>query len=722
VSDTEGPDGVQPPPEGLSTGAIPAVGSPEPVAAPTAPVPVHLGIMQPKYLASLGVVAVLVLVAGVIAIASGGNGDSVATDEATTIPVDDVISSVPLTTTPIPVPPSSTTTSTSTTTTTTTSTTQPPALAVANAGDDLAVDTAAEFALAAFDLSDENQSVVWTQIEGPPVIAEGARLVGVEVVLTAPSRPAMLMFEVGVTGRGGELVTDQIRVDVFEDADRAVFVDGMAGSADGDGSRERPYDRITVGLQTARQRGADLYLRSLPEGQGYETGEINDVEFSVYGGYDADWVRDVNDRAVIFGRERITLVVSGERPIVLSAIDVRGPGSSTDLSAGVVVANAADVTIEDSLIFSGNSAGVAFGLAAEQSGRLSLDRVAITAGKGGPGLAGESPLDEGAAGRDGADASDRIGGDTGISRGGDGGLGLQAGANGNGGASGGTVGEHGTPGAGGSAGAGGAGGGGGQGYTDGDSVFRQVGDAGLTGQNGSIGGVGGGGGGGGGVILHNGGGGGEGGAFGRSGAGGPGGSGGAASVAFFAATVDLIEMRNVMLVGGQAGAGGDGAAGAVGGGTGAGGSGAEGVSSFIDSGGNGGGGGAGGTGGQGGSGGGGAGGWSVGLVTIDVGRVVVADSRISGGNGGTSGVGGAGGQNGLTGSSGSGRSGGASVSGQDSGTAAAGQPFASGGDSFGWWDSGATEREVSNLEIKAGTPGLSGSEGGPAGQAIDTTF
>ena len=67
----------------------------------------------------------------------------------------------------------------------------------------------------------------------------------------APPQPVTLRFELAVTGRGGDVAKDELRVDVFEQAGRALFVDFVGGSNDGDGSRARPLRDLSVALETA---------------------------------------------------------------------------------------------------------------------------------------------------------------------------------------------------------------------------------------------------------------------------------------------------------------------------------------------------------------------------------------------------------------------------------------------------------------------------------------
>jgi hypothetical protein len=659
---------------------------------------------------------VLVLVAG-IAVATRGGGSESTAPSSTTATTLATTSTRVLATTPVPLPPTttSTTSTTSTTTTsTTTTTTVPPAPAVANAGADLAVDAGGEVRLTALDLSEANQSVVWRQISGPDVTAGNGRLLGRSVTFPAPTQPVTLRFELSVTGRGGDVAKDDLRVDVFEQARRALFVDGVDGSNDGDGSRAEPFRDLSVALETAEARanGTDVYLRAVDGA--YTVDATVTKGSSIYGGYDADWVHSGDRRTLIGGR----LQFSGRRSIVISSIDLRGFNDTDGPAFGV--SRADSVRIVDSVVRAGNtSVGTSIAVAIEDAGSVEIIATEIYGGQAGPGVDGapaatpDPPLVNGALG---SDAIGSVGGAAQAgapgSQGGDGGEGLVAGDDGGSGAPGGASGENGAPGGGGAGGAPGAAGAGGLGIEE-DGLH---GAPGRPGGEGLPGQAGGGGGGGGGLLLHDGGGGGGGGAAGQGGPGGAGGAGGSASVAVWVIDVERLEVRGSIVEAGGGGAGGAGGAPLAGSAGGGGGAGAPGVSSFLDTAGSGGNGGGGGAGGQGGWGGGGAGGPSIGLLTHNLGRAVVADSTVRGGQGGQ---GGSGGQKSYGGAAGmDGAAGGSGRGDLESDVA----PQSSGGDSIGWRDDGDTRREISGSTITAGTPGAPGGEGGPAGRAIDMAF
>ncbi len=701
VSDPFGPDGPTPP-------------LPPPVAPQSSGRPEFL---QPKYLIGLGVAAALMLVAGIAAITTGGGDESVATRQVSTTSSAAPTTTRVLTTTPPPLPATtttSTTTSTTSSTSTTTTSSLPPVPAVANAGDDLAVDADATVTLTALDLSDQHQSIVWRQVAGPDVTDGRDRLIGAEVTFVAPSRPTTLRFTVTVTGRGGDAVNDDVRVDVYEQADRALFVDGVDGSNGGDGSRAQPYRDLSTAISAAEARGdgTDIYIRTVESAYAVDA-EIRNGS-SMYGGYDADWVKSDQNKALIGG----SLLFAGSDPIVVSSIDLRGFNDVDGSVLGVI--GAASVRIEGSVVRAGNTAtGGSIAVLIEETASAQIINSEIYAGRGGSGaraLGLESPEPPLIAGSAGNNASGSSGGTPlagkPVTRGGDGGLGLVAGDRGGGGALGGLPRENGAPGAGGAGGAPGRGGAGGVGLGP-DGL---VGAAGMPGASGGDGQPGGGGGGGGGLILHDGGGAGGGGGAGQGGPGGLGGIGGYPSIALYVRDVATFQLQNSVVVGGVGGGGGDGGTPLNGSFGGDGGLGAPGVTSFLDTAGSGSNGGGGGSGGQGGWGGGGSGGPSIGLLTIDVGTVLVSDSEIRGGQGGS---GGAGGQPSAGGDPGTeGGAGGAGLGASRSGMATQ----SSGGDSVGWRDDSDAQREIVGSTMTGGLPGDPGGVGGRTGVAIDTSF
>ncbi len=572
--------------------------------------------------------------------------------------------------------------------------------------------------LTAIELSEPNQSVVWRQLAGPDVTDGAGMLRGNDATFTAPDSPTGLLFRVDVTGRGGDVAIDEVRVDVFEDADESVFVHGAEGSDDGDGSRERPFRTLQRAIAFTSGSAADIYLRTF-DGE-YPTGDgVLEGGTSLYGGYVDDWVRNLERPTAVSG----TLLVFDSDRATVSALLVRGADAAGDDTAyGMVATGVGDLVVELSAIRAGDAAsGPSVGLATQAVGRVLIVASTVEAGRAGAGRVGSDGVDAGTPGEAGASAPadpprPGDGGGNG-GAGGAGGAGLAPGERGEleAGGAGGEPGADGDPGDGGRGGSGGDGGRGGVGVATGPR-----GANGLPGQAGGTGAGGGGGGGGGGLLVHDGGGAGGGGGGGLGGAAGEAGLGGHGSVGAWLVATESVVIRSSSIVGGVAGSGGTGGAATAGGAGGIGGDGALGVESFLDRAGAGGGGGGGGAGGSGGAGGGGAGGRSVGLLTDEVGSVDVSGSLISGGAGARAapavdrelqvarGV--------------------PATVGSAAGEAPAPMPplrpgrRSSGGDSVGWWDTGDVGLTIADTTVEGGSGGDPGGDDGTPGRSIDTIF
>ena len=542
------------------------------------------------------------------------------------------------------------------------------------------------------------------------------------------------MVESGDRAASAPEAVDPIVVRVFEDAERMLFVDGELGDDTGDGSMDAPLRSLGAAARLAD--GRDLYVRSVGTYREAETLRL-EAGSSLYGGFDAGWMRDRSRRARVEGAP-IALVVIGDEDRTIGSLELVAadapPGSR---SIGVRVVDGETVTIADSRVLAGaggegivdGDAGVSAGVVVVETGALRIERSTVNGADGGAGWSVVTP-EEVPAGPSGVDGDDAVGrdagdgGDGGDHSGGDGGRGGLTGegedAAGPAGGPGGTADDPaGGSGAGGVGGSGGAGGDGGQ-TSQGDPGPVPVGADGSAGGNGAPGGGGGGGGGGFGPLLVAGGGGGGGGAGALGGAGGAPGGGGAGSVGVWAVDVDLVVIDESLVAAGRGGTGGSGAAGEPGGAGGAGGAGALGEDGLlVGDGGRGGGGGGGGAGGAGGGGGGGAGGPSYGLLTDGVDDVEVRSSTVRGGAGGGGGVGGVGGLAGGDGVDGSGSDGGRGGR-VDEGEPATAGIGASGGSSFGWLDLGNARQTFDGAEFVEGRAGPGGSGSAPGADGAET--
>lgn len=682
---------------------------------------------QRNWVIGLSIGAVVVLISGMIAFAVGrDSGGGVATP-STVVPAPVSDSSIP----------DSTTTTIVTTTTIAPATTPPTTVVItanADAGGDLVVSRSDEFMLVASGLAEgtPNAAVRWTQTAGPDVTAGVGSLRGAEAVAIAPTEVSTLTFMLEVAGTDGVAVDDVV-VRVFEDVGAVVLVDGERGNDDGaDGTFGAPFQ--TLGAAADAANGRDLYLRSVGT---YDTADAT-LELgngtSVYGGYDENWLRDVDDRALIRSAA-VGIRAAGGAERWVSAIELTAADATAGADTiGLSVEDAGLLHIESSRIVAGDGGdatgdvggGRSVGVAVRGANEVVLERSTVNAGTAGRGGAGTAPAEETGSGANGGDAtgvsggSGANGGTRSGTRGGDGGNTSNGDAAPSGGRGGTVDSPDGGVGSGGDRGLGGRGGDGGSGLVDTENgPTNPVGARGLAGGEGSPGSGGSGGGGGFGPLLVDGGGGGGGGAGGAGAPGAPGGLGGGGSVGLWTFDVARLVISESLVAGGRGGDGGAGAAGPRGLDGGAGGGGAAGVDGVFANGGNGGGGGGGAAGGSGGSGGGGAGGPSYGMLTTGVGSITITASTIRGGAGGTGAEGGLGGKAGADGSSGSGRSAGAGGE-RDASVQAEQGVGASGGSSYGWFDDDAAEQVFDDAQFIEGAAGRGGggSTRGPSGVEV----
>ena len=253
----------------------------------------------------------------------------------------------------MPLPPTTvvddheTTTTTSSTSTTTSRRRRLPLPPVANAGEDLAVDVSNDVTLTAIELSEPNQSIVWRQVGGPDVTDGAGRLRGNDATFLAPGEPSTLFFEVDVTGRGGEVETDDLRIDVFEDADQTVFVDGRAWRR-----RQRRLPRTArsaaCAAHSSSRTGAPPTSTYGPTGETYSTGDALAQRRHQH----LRWLRrrlDPRHRTPDRDhRLRAPESASSTRcDRCISAVDVVGPAvEGTDPSYGVVAGSTGELVIE----------------------------------------------------------------------------------------------------------------------------------------------------------------------------------------------------------------------------------------------------------------------------------------------------------------------------------------------------------------------------------------
>jgi hypothetical protein len=568
--------------------------------------------------------------------------------------------------------------------------------AIANAGvDQLAArgSTVTLDASSSTSSSGAGLSYEWRQTRGSDVTGGSGSLSGATPSFTAPDKVETLSFTLTVNGSG----SDTVHVNVLEHSGSAYFVDGDNGSdSSGDGSMDKPFASLSHAISRINDSNTDVYVRSQAGARYDETAATLNppAGTSLYGGYGAQWVRDVtNNRSAVDGHS-VTLHfddvaseawVSGFELFAAHSSDAAAPVSVISTTAGTAM-----LVIEDNTISAGDvGAGVgepaasSIGLRLANVDSVQVLRNTISAGLGGDGANGVQPATR-SSGGDGANGGAPSGG-AGGTAGNPNSFGNAGGRGGNGGNSFGANGQNGVNGSaladaigGGAGGSGGSGGSSSNVGGDGFGGFGGVGGLGGNGgrdvgaisgagdyiaANGSTGGTGisaaGGGGGGGGeagTTTASGGGGGGGGGGGRSGLGGQGGQGGGASIGLLLHGIANATISDNIIASAAGGNGGNGGAGGNSGNGGDGGNPGIGPNTGED-GGHGGGGGKGGEGGQGGGGGGGAS-FAI-LVGSDM-SPLITHNTLSSGDGGAPGNGGLGGRQGVAGGHGGGGGTGAS--------------------------------------------------------------
>ena len=543
------------------------------------------------------------------------------------------------------------------------------------------------------DADGDTLTYTWTQTKGPDVTGGAGTLSGKNPAFTAPDSVDTLVFELVVNDGTVNSTADTVIVNVFEDLNVTYFVDGDNGDdTNGTGSRDNPFATLAKAAASLTTNLEDIYVKTRAAGAAYDETAANlniPGGTSLYGGYDANWVRDIeSNKTALNTNHRGVQFFSVTQDAWFSGFNVLTSDSpdATDDVFGVFGNgdNASALYIHDNIISNGNveagedaSPGSNYGVALRFLALAEVSNNLISAGSGGDGINGTTglPGDDGDDGEPGnrTGGNRAAGGNTGL--GGNGGLGGTRGGGINGNGGGGGNGGSGTAPLGGSITVGSGGAGGSGNVADGGSL-GSVGNSGGRGtpgnagngagtltnsifftSNGSTGGraghgSGGGGGGGGeanniGVVGGGGGGGGEGG---EGGFGGSGGRGGGASIGIWLHSIVTSNLSTNTIVsatgglgnsggnGGQGGTGGDGGGGAAGddqGLLGRGGGGASGRS--------------GGSGGFGGSGGAGGGGPSYGIIFAAGMEPTISGNTVTSGNGGNGGNGGSRGNGGQGG-------------------------------------------------------------------------
>ena len=112
-----------------------------------------------------------------------------------------------------------------------------------------------------------------------------------------------------------------------------------------------PYLTLRRGVDAAS--GRDVYVRSFGTYDVSDAPLVIDATSSIYGGYDAQWLRDVSSRAAVKAGV-LGLSYTDAETVTLSALDIVSIDAPAGTAAVAVVADAAtEISIVDSRIVAG---------------------------------------------------------------------------------------------------------------------------------------------------------------------------------------------------------------------------------------------------------------------------------------------------------------------------------------------------------------------------------
>jgi hypothetical protein len=213
------------------------------------------------------------------------------------------------------------------------------------------------------DADGDSLSYRWLQTYGPDVTG-GTGLLAAEMTpdFVAPDEISTLIFELVTNDGTVDSGPDEVRVNIFENVELAFFVDGDNGSdVDGNGTRQSPYQTLSHAIGNTTTSGEDIYLMTRADGESYQE-SLSTLEMtfssSLYGGYDANWIRDVTDnRTPVAGFHTALKYAAAavSSPTWISGLEITARRSfdhGTSVMAIVVEGATSSLTIENNTLIS----------------------------------------------------------------------------------------------------------------------------------------------------------------------------------------------------------------------------------------------------------------------------------------------------------------------------------------------------------------------------------
>ena len=182
----------------------------------------------------------------------------------------------------------------------------------------------------------------WVQTHGPDVTQGVGSLTGVRPSFDAPAQVSTVIFELTVVDENdADSAPAEVRVQVLENTDGALFVDGDSGSDDtGNGTQTSPYASIHFAVeQIEDDADVDVYVKALAGDARYDATSAPvfvGTYTSLYGGYGAEWIRNLDDSRTGVDGNKVAIYFAGvQNESWFSGFDLLAADSA---SAGLAVA------------------------------------------------------------------------------------------------------------------------------------------------------------------------------------------------------------------------------------------------------------------------------------------------------------------------------------------------------------------------------------------------